>query len=58
MPERESNHLNYRRAEWLRTAVCPFCTESNRPPRTDIITINEDGAAVCGNCSKSWRPKV
>ena len=49
MSPRESNYRNLTRTRWLDTAVCPFCTESNRAPRSDVITLNEDGTAVCGN---------
>lgn len=57
-PERESNSLNYRRVQWLKLAVCPFCTESNAPPRSNLIELQDDGRAHCNACDKTWSPDV
>lgn len=52
----ESNWKNAQRVRWLATAVCPFCTAENVGSRSNVITLNEDGTAVCGNCGKDFRP--
>jgi transcription elongation factor Elf1 len=56
--ERESNHLNYRRREWLKSALCPSCGEENTATKSMLIEMNESGQAHCNACDHDWRPTL
>jgi len=56
MSERPSMWSQRVRMEWLKTAMCPACFESNGGTRSNLIELTETGA-WCGCCSHEWVPE-
>ena len=54
----ESNHQNYVRTEWLKSAMCPKCGEQNGPIRSMLVQLEDDGTAECKICNHTWRPNL